>query len=60
MIRRIPLHLELTDDQFDGLHQALAKVRSTSKTVTLDKAAMIALLIDYSKLIDKLEKTYAA
>lgn len=59
MNRRIPLHLELPQEQFEVLHLALAKVRSTSKTVTVDKEAMTALLIDYSKLIDKLEKTYA-
>lgn len=48
--------LELPIEQFEGLHQALAKVRSTSTTVTVDKQALTALLMDYSRLINLLEK----
>ena len=52
--------LELPIEQFEGLHQALDKVRSTSRTVTVDKVALTGLLMDYSRLINLLEKGPAA
>jgi hypothetical protein len=42
--------LTCTDDQFHGIHAALAKVKRTSATVTVDKAALQALLIDHAAL----------
>lgn len=44
-----------TDGQFHALHEALAKVRSTSKTVTVSKEALTNLLIDHSKIYAALE-----
>lgn len=41
--------------QFDGLHEALDKVRSTSRTVTVEKEALAALLRDYATLIELLK-----
>lgn len=52
--------LELPIEQFESLHQSLAKVRSTSTTVTVDKQALTNLLMDYSRLINLLEKKEAA
>ncbi|CAB5079563.1 hypothetical protein UFOVP143_29 [uncultured Caudovirales phage] len=52
--------LELPIGQFEALHQALAKVRSTSSSVTVDKQALTNLLMDYSRLINVLEKKGAA
>jgi hypothetical protein len=37
--------------QFDALHEALDKVRSTSTTVKVDKAALSALLMDHANLL---------
>lgn len=45
------LKLETTQDQFHRLHEALDKVRSTSKTVTVDKDALTALLLDHQRLL---------
>lgn len=57
LIKRKPVKgMVLTLEQFDLLHEQLAKVRSTSKTVTLDKDAARALLQDYSKAIEMLER----
>jgi hypothetical protein len=42
------LHTSL--DQFEGLHRAEAKARSTSKSLTIDRAALVALLMDHSAL----------
>jgi hypothetical protein len=38
-------------DQFNGIHKAIDKVRSTSKTVTVDTDALAKLLIEHSKLL---------
>jgi hypothetical protein len=43
--------LELTQDQFEGLHDDLDKVRRTSRTVKVDKDALSALLRDHSRLL---------
>lgn len=45
--------LGLTPGQFDALHAALDKVRSTSRTVTVDKEALAALLRDYAALLER-------
>ena len=42
---------ECSIDQFNGIHRAVDKVRSTSKTVTVDEDALAKLLIDHSKLL---------
>lgn len=55
MYYRRPLKLALKGEDFETLHEALAKVRSTSKTVTVSKEALSALLRDYSNLINDRE-----
>lgn len=49
-----------TQEQFEGIHAALDKVRSTSRTVTVDKDALRALLIDHGALWGALEDSGAA
>lgn len=39
-----------TQAQFEALHDALDRVRSTSTTVRVDKQALINLLIDHGEL----------
>lgn len=51
------LTLSTTLEQFDGLHAAHAKVRATSKTVTVDRQALINLLMDHAQLTDALRKS---
>lgn len=48
--------IRTTDDQFHSVHTALDKVRSTSKSVRVDKQALINLLLDYSELISLAEE----
>ena len=43
--------LKMTQEQFDAMHAALDKVRSTSKTVTVDKASLAAILRDYVEML---------
>jgi Cu/Ag efflux protein CusF len=43
--------LRTTLTQFDGLHKATDKVRSTSKTVTVDKDALANLLMDHPTMV---------
>lgn len=43
--------LHTTADQFDTLHRAQAKARSTSKSVTVDRQALINVLMDHSALV---------
>jgi hypothetical protein len=54
--RRVSIKTELTQDQFEGLHEDLDKVRGTTPTVRVDKVSLQTLLRDYSRLIDRLEK----
>jgi hypothetical protein len=42
---------DTTQDQFEGIHKSLDRVRSTSKTVTVDRQALANLLIDHGKLL---------
>ncbi len=44
-----------TTEEFEGLHNALDKVRSTSKTITVSKAALTHLLMDHSNMTHKLD-----
>lgn len=39
-----------TQEQFEGLHEALERCRRTSTTVKVDRAALVALLIDHGQL----------
>lgn len=49
-----PLPLKATADQHHLLNVALDKVRSTSRTVIVDKASLAAVLTDYARLINAL------
>lgn len=51
--------LELTNDGLHGIAMALDKVRSTSRTVTVDKDALGALLRDHGRLLALLAGDYA-
>lgn len=46
--------LATTTDDLDALWRAVDKVRSTSRSVTLDKAAIIKILVDHSRLCQEL------
>jgi arsenate reductase-like glutaredoxin family protein len=48
--------LKLSQEQFEALHSAHNKTRSTSKTVTVDRAALIAILMDHSNMVERLER----
>lgn len=58
MIRRrdISSSLRLTREQFDATHEALNKARSTTKVIGVDRAALTALLMDYSAMVERLER----
>ena len=43
--------LELTQELYEGLHEALDKTRRTSKTTKVDREALSLLLSDFSKLL---------
>lgn len=43
--------LHTTQDQFEDLHARQARARSTSTTITVDRAALINLLMDHSQLV---------
>jgi hypothetical protein len=42
--------------EFEGLHERHDRTRSTSKTLTVDREALIHLLMDHSRLVDALRK----
>lgn len=46
---------DLSPAQFDGLHSALDKVRSASRTVTVEKDALAALLRDHATILEILK-----
>lgn len=48
--------LTCSQDQFESLHEAVDKTRSTAATVKLPKAAIVALLMDHAKLVDMAEQ----
>ena len=56
MGKAIHKDLKCSDAQFHDIHQSLDKVRATSTTVKVDRAALAALLMDHSKLITIAEK----
>ena len=43
--------LVMADQEFDGLHEAVDKVRSASTTVKVDVKALRHLLQDYASLL---------
>lgn len=48
--------LLLSQEQFEGLHAALDKARSTTKNITVDRQALTNILIDHSKMVERLER----
>lgn len=54
-----PKELSMTDDEFEGLHNALDHTRANSETVRVDKLALSHLLMDYGRfasVLDDLER----
>lgn len=43
--------------EFEGLHERHDRTRSTSRTVTVDREALIHLLMDHSRMVDALRQT---
>jgi hypothetical protein len=56
MGKAIHTELKCTQAAFEGIHADLDRVRSTSTTVKVDKAALAALLMDHAKLISIAER----
>jgi hypothetical protein len=42
--------------EFEGLHARYDRTRSTSKSVTVDREALIHLLMDHSRLVETLRQ----
>jgi len=50
------LTLYTTMREFEGLHARHDRTRSTSKTVTVERDALIHLLMDHSRMLDALRQ----
>lgn len=50
------MNLTCTDEQFHSLHAAIDKARSTTKSVAVDKQALINLLLDHGRLLKVVER----
>jgi hypothetical protein len=50
------LSLYTTMREFESLHERYDRTRSTSKTVTVDREALIHLLMDHSRLVEALRQ----
>jgi len=50
------LRLYTTLAEFELLHERHDRTRSTSKTVTVDRQALIHILMDHARLLDALHK----
>lgn len=50
------LTLYTTLRQFEDLHERHDRTRSTSKSVTVDRQALIHILMDHSNLVDALHR----
>ena len=48
-----PLKARTSDEEFDGLWQAVHTARSTSKKVSVSKEALENLLMDHAALVDR-------
>lgn len=49
--------LYATMAEFEGLHERYDRTRITSKSVTVDREALIHLLMDHSRLVEALRQT---
>lgn len=56
MMSRTLITLYTTMAEFEGLHERYDRRRSTSKSVTVDREALIHLLMDHSRLIEALRQ----
>jgi alkyl sulfatase BDS1-like metallo-beta-lactamase superfamily hydrolase len=57
MSGRPRLRLYTTLEEFEVLHERHDRTRSTSKTVTVDRQALIHILMDHARMVDALGKT---
>lgn len=57
MSARPLLKLYTSMNQFEDLHLRHDRTRSTSKTVTVDRQALINILMDHSRMLDTLRKS---
>ncbi|MDQ6436411.1 hypothetical protein RB623_20365 [Mesorhizobium sp. LHD-90] len=48
------LHLYTTMPEFEGLHARHDRTRSTSKTVTVERQALIHILMDHARMLEAL------
>lgn len=52
------LPCKATIGDFDSLHRSLDRVRSNSKTVKVDRSALMRILLDHSDYYDRLLPYY--
>jgi hypothetical protein len=57
MSARPLIRLYTTLRQFEGLHDRHDRTRSTSKTVTVDRQALINVLMDHARMLEALRKS---
>lgn len=57
MSARPLLKLYTSMRQFEDLHRRHDRTRSTSKTVTVDRQALINILMDHGRMLDTLRKS---
>jgi hypothetical protein len=50
------LHLYTTLAELETMHERHDRTRSTSKTVTVDRQALIHILMDHSRMLEALRK----
>lgn len=50
------LQLYTTMNEFETLHERHDRTRSTSKTVTVDRQALIHILMDHARMLEALRK----
>jgi hypothetical protein len=50
------ISLYTTMREFEGLHERHNRTRSTSRTVTVDREALIHLLMDHSRMVEALRQ----
>lgn len=48
--------IHTTDKQFESLHVSTDKCRKNAKNVTVDRQALVNLLMDHSNMVAKLQE----
>lgn len=56
MSSRLILQLYTTMLEFEHLHERHDRTRSTSKTVTVERKALIHILMDHARMLEALRK----